>query len=151
MSTAFVDTRSPFRTTSLPAARKSSGTVTGVAAAPLTTENGAFRRVAPKSRMHLTRRGRVVLTVLASIPLVFAATLGALNAGAASASDPGAPAHFEYVTVHSGQSLWSIAESVAPSADPRDVIAAIVTLNGLHQATVVPGERLAIPAQYDNH
>jgi hypothetical protein len=29
------------------------------------------------------------------------------------------------------------------------VIAAIVTLNGLHDATVVPGERLAIPSQYD--
>jgi hypothetical protein len=90
-----------------------------------------------------------VLTSLAAAPLVVAAALGALNAGAASASGPGAPAHFDYVTVHAGQSLWSISESLAPNADPRDVIAAIVTLNGLHDATVVPGERLAIPSQYD--
>lgn len=100
-------------------------------------------------KLKLTRRGRVVLTSLAAVPLVVAAVFGALNAGAASASGPGAPAHFAYVTVHAGQSLWSISESVAPNADPRDVIAAIVTLNGLHDATVVPGERLAIPSQYD--
>ena len=51
------------------------------------------------------------------------------------------------MTVQSGQSLWSIAEKVAPSADPRDVIADIVSLNQLQSAVVTPGQRIAIPSE----
>jgi hypothetical protein len=100
------------------------------------------------SHLRLTRRGRVVFTVIASVPLVIGALFMAVNAGEAAASAPGAHAHFSYVTVHDGQSLWSIAEQLAPSADPRDVIASIVSLNQLQGGTVVPGERLAIPFEY---
>ena len=46
-----------------------------------------------------------------------------------------------------GQSLWQIAEAVAPEADPRDVVAEIELLNGIAGA-IQPGERLAIPAHY---
>ena len=51
----------------------------------------------------------------------------------------------ESVTVEAGQSLWTIAESIAPGADPRDVIASIVELNRLSSVDVVPGQLLAIP------
>ena len=47
-----------------------------------------------------------------------------------------------------GESLWSIAQEVAPSADPRDVVDAIVRLNALDGVTVSAGEQLAIPAEY---
>jgi LysM repeat protein len=53
------------------------------------------------------------------------------------------------VTVQSGDSLWSVASRLAPKADPRDVIADLVNLNGLSSAVVTPGQQLAIPAQYD--
>ena len=99
-------------------------------------------------RLRLTRRGRAVLTTLAAIPLIVGALAFALNGGGAAASGDQARVHFQYVTVESGQSLWSIAEKVAPSADPRDVIADIVSLNQLDTAVVSPGQRLAIPTEY---
>ena len=103
------------------------------------------------SHMHLTRRGRIVLTTLAAIPLIVAAVVVALNGGGAVASNGDGPAaSFSHVTVSSGQSLWQIAERVAPSADPRDVVAAIVDLNQLQTSMLMPGQRLAIPAEYSH-
>ncbi|HEY2557153.1 MAG TPA: LysM peptidoglycan-binding domain-containing protein [Diaminobutyricibacter sp.] len=111
---------------------------------------GASSRPAGTATTHLrlTRRGRAVITSLAAVPLVVGAFLFAMNGGGAIATGPTAHTQFAYVTVHSGQSLWSIAEKVAPSADPRDVIADIVSLNQLQSAVVTPGQRIAIPAQY---
>lgn len=101
------------------------------------------------ARLRLTRRGRVVLTTIAAIPLVVAAVLFAVNGGGAVASGQGGDdSSFTHVTVSSGQSLWQIAERVAPSADPRDVVAGIIDLNQLPSSLVMPGERLAIPTQY---
>jgi hypothetical protein len=52
------------------------------------------------------------------------------------------------VTVGSGESLWSIAEEVAPGHDPRDVVDGIVRLNALDDVTVAVGQSLSIPAEY---
>jgi hypothetical protein len=116
---------------------------------------GAVRRPAqvgsaPRARLRLTRRGRLVLVLLASAPLLAAALWFGVSAGAASASDHAStgPAAVQHVTVAQGESLWQIAERVAPGDDPRDVIDAIVDMNGLQSTVVTPGESLAIPAQY---
>lgn len=101
-----------------------------------------------KTHLHLTRRGRVVLTTLASIPLIVGAAVFALNGGGAVATDSGAHTNFSYATVQNGESLWTIAERVAPNADPRDVIAGIVSVNQLSSTLVSPGQRVAIPAEY---
>jgi LysM domain len=106
---------------------------------------------APATRLHLTRRGRVVFTTLAAIPLVAGALVVAMNGGVAAATGEigqSAAVQFDYVTVQSGQSLWELAESLAPTADPRDVIADIVSLNQLQSEAVQPGQRLALPANY---
>jgi hypothetical protein len=71
-----------------------------------------------------------------------------LNGGGAVATGTASPAAFTYVEVEDGQSLWSLAETIAPQADPREVIADVVQLNGLPSADVQPGERLAIPFEY---
>lgn len=105
-------------------------------------------------RLHLTRRGRVVFTTLAGVPLVIGAVAFALNGGVAVAEGASSGAghidtvHFDYVTIQSGQSLWQLAETVAPTADPRQVIADIKSLNRLSADAVQPGQRLAIPADY---
>ncbi|MEV1131036.1 LysM peptidoglycan-binding domain-containing protein [Agromyces sp. NPDC049794] len=99
------------------------------------------------TRLRLTRRGRIVFTTLGGLPLVVWALVTILGSGGAAADagvELGART-FEYVTVHQGDSLWAIAESVAPHGDPRDVIAEIMRLNGLDEATVEPGQRLALP------
>ena len=99
------------------------------------------------TRLRLTRRGRIVFTSLASLPLIvwaFVAVLGSGGAAADAGADLGART-FEYVTVHQGDSLWAIAESVSPHGDPRVVIDEIIRLNGLDDAVVEPGQRLALP------
>jgi hypothetical protein len=103
---------------------------------------------ASTTRMRLTRRGRAVLTALAAIPLIVGATVFAFNGGAAIASGEAVSASFSHVTVAAGESLWEIAETVAPAADPRDVVSAIIDLNQLPNSLVVPGQSLAIPAEY---
>jgi hypothetical protein len=47
--------------------------------------------------------------------------------------------------VGTGDTLWGIAESVAPSEDPREVILEIMRLNGMSDAVVQPGQQLALP------
>ena len=100
------------------------------------------------TRLRLTKRGRAVLTFLAATPLVIAALVFALNGGIANASLEGSSASFEYVTVGAGETLWQVAEQLAPNADPRDVIAQIEQVNQLDSADVFAGQQLAIPTQY---
>ena len=102
----------------------------------------------PAPRLRLTKRGRSVLMTLAATPLVIAALVFALNGGMATATLEGSGAEFHTVTVGSGDTLWALAESIAPSADPRDVIIDIMKLNGLQSADVLAGQQLAIPAKY---
>jgi len=106
--------------------------------------------VSTTTHLHLTRRGRVVFTTLAALPLVAVALVVALNGGMAAAegasSGSAASVVFEYVTITPGQSLWQLAVDLAPTSDPRDVIAEIVSLNQLPSDSVQPGQRLAVPA-----
>jgi LysM domain len=102
---------------------------------------------AAPTRLRLTRRGRIVFTTLGAVPLVVWAVIAVLGSGGAAAdagSELGART-FEYITVHQGDSLWAIAESIAPHGDPREVIDEIIRLNGLDDAMVEPGQRLALP------
>ncbi|MET1051128.1 MAG: LysM peptidoglycan-binding domain-containing protein [Mycetocola sp.] len=104
---------------------------------------------APSARLRLTRRGRVVFTTLAAAPLIAVAAWIGINAMPAVATSTSSAVTFEYATIEAGQSLWQLAASIAPEADPRDVIADIMRLNQLDSSTVSPGQRIAIPAQYD--
>jgi hypothetical protein len=99
-------------------------------------------------RLRITRRGRAVLTVLVAVPLAIAAIVGGIGAVSADGTSSSGSTHYSYVTVHSGESLWQLAQQVAPNADPRDVVAEISNLNGLDSGVIQPGQRLAIPAQY---
>lgn len=101
----------------------------------------------PRSRLRLTRRGRAVLTTLAALPIVVGATVSTLGAGIAAADGGGqAAASFEVVTIGHGDTLWELAEAIAPAEDPREVIADIVQLNGLDDAVVQVGQKVALPA-----
>ena len=99
-------------------------------------------------RLRLTRRGRVVVGAMLAIPVGIALALSALSGSPAQAGSAGSTASFEHITVASGESLWDLAGWVAPDADPREVVSALIELNQLGSAEVQPGQRLAIPAAY---
>ncbi|MGI6878607.1 LysM peptidoglycan-binding domain-containing protein [Microbacterium sp. gxy059] len=109
-------------------------------------------RPATRTRLRITARGRRVLAALAAAPLVGAIAAGVLGGGIALGSgEQGAePGSFATVTVSPGESLWTIAERVAPSADPRDVVAEIASLNQLGAHPVQAGQTIAIPAQFSS-
>jgi hypothetical protein len=94
--------------------------------------------------VRLTRRGRFV--ALLGVVLL-AVTLGLLLRQAPS--EAGAEARpavgYEYVVVEPGQTLWQIAERVAPDVDPRVTVTRIQDINGLPDAGVLAGQRLAVP------
>jgi LysM repeat protein len=90
----------------------------------------------------------VVFTTLAAAPLIAVAAWFGIAGGSAIASSSSSSATFEYVTVESGDSLWTIAATIAPEADPRDVIADVMSLNQLESSTVVPGQEIALPERY---
>ncbi|MGN7968397.1 LysM peptidoglycan-binding domain-containing protein [Microbacterium sp. 22296] len=105
---------------------------------------------APTTRLRITPRGRRVAAFLVSLPLVIALGVAIVGGGSALASnDAGASVgSFSEVTVMSGDTLWSIAEELAPTADPRDVVAEISRLNALPGGSVAAGQRIAIPSEY---
>jgi hypothetical protein len=98
-------------------------------------------------RLRLTSRGRAVFGALAALPLVAVALFLGIGANGAQAGDD-APGTLTYVSIAPGESLWQLAEQVAPQADPREVVADILALNRLTSGDVQPGQELAIPAQY---
>jgi LysM repeat protein len=95
------------------------------------------------SGVRLTRRGRVVtvlaVLVLAGFALVgVAGRVGALHGSPVPASAP------TQVVVEPGETLWSIAERVAPKRDPRPVVDQIRRLNDLPTTDVHPGQTLRL-------
>jgi hypothetical protein len=107
----------------------------------------------PTTRLRLTVRGRRLLAAVVALPIAAALGIGVLSGGAAlaSRSDGASAGTFETVTVLAGESLWSIAQEVAPDADPRDVVDDIIRLNTLDGAEVRAGQRLAVPTGYAQH
>lgn len=97
---------------------------------------------APRSGLVLTRRGRLAIVLLAAIALL------ALAPWRAIASTPAGtvPTGWAAVTVAPGDTLWEYAESAAPGADPRPLIAEIKAVNDLSSSTLQPGQVLVVPA-----
>ena len=117
------------------------------AARPRPARDQATRPETANPPLRLTRRGRVVVAVVAALVL---AALSLVIASAAQAtnhpvSSRAAQQGLAQVTVHSGQSLWSVAENADPAADTRVVIQQIIELNGLTGNVVFAGQRLWVP------
>lgn len=105
---------------------------------------------APRTRLRMTARGRKVLAALVALPVVVALGFVILSSGGALASADRAPSGvvFETVTVMPGDTLWSIAGDIAPDADPRDVVDAILRLNAMDSALLDAGQTIALPIEY---
>jgi hypothetical protein len=128
-------------------------------AAPRATAEQRVRRAAPvppvragtRPRTRLTRRGRIVvsvLVILATLLVVALAWLAGTATAQAARSGPSARDVYRNLTsvvVRPGESLWAIATQAEPTADPRSVIQEIVDLNALGGTSIQPGQRLWVP------
>lgn len=94
-------------------------------------------------RLHLTRRGRVVLVLLALL-VVAAGVMG----GRAVADGPVQATEVTTYSVMAGETLWQIATGVAaPGDDVRDVVLRLQELNGLPDASLQAGQVLLLPVE----
>lgn len=91
--------------------------------------------------LKLTRRGRLVVAGFA-LALVASLSIFGRGVGSAEAVDPTAA---RIVVVQPGQTLWSIARDLDPTADPRSVIEALKDVNDLKGQVVRPGQALTVP------
>lgn len=111
---------------------------------------GAAPAVSQTTRLRLTRRGRVVFGGLASVLIagVFA-IVAMFSAPGAVASNEQTDVEFPYVLAQPGESLWSIAADLDPTADTREVVSEIAALNQLQGAEVQAGDALAVPMRFE--
>ena len=108
---------------------------------------GRPRPATAPGRLQLTRRGRVVL---GSVIVGWLLLVGSVASGlvTADAGDPAVASRgpaADVVVVQPGESLWQIAQQVAPEADPRETVLRIREINGLAEAPIVPGQALLVP------
>jgi hypothetical protein len=105
------------------------------------TSVGMGRRPAGPAR--LTRRGRIVV-VLAFLGALLGGgmTLGHAPSQASGRTHQVAP---RTVTVQPGETLWTLAERIAPHADPRLVLAQIQQINHLRSPQLLAGMQLVVP------
>jgi hypothetical protein len=103
-----------------------------------------------RSPVRLTRRGRVVVGVLAVlavtvailvITLVVSGGADATNHGQARAGYQG----MREIVVQPGQTLWSIASATEPSVDPRVVVQEIMSANAMTGTSITAGQLLWVP------
>jgi len=149
--------RAGIRVLARPAGRKA-GRVAGGYIAPAVVSRAAVSQAAPAGypvparrvagtvapgRLRLTRRGRIVVAILAAL-----AVCGLFVAGASAAQASGpASAHGNavQVIVQPGDTLWSIAQSADPNADARAIVQQILQANRLTNPNITAGQRLWVP------
>lgn len=108
--------------------------------------------VGSHAHVRLTPRGKVVFGgIAAALALVVSFIIASPLAGAELESSRSVSAQsvvFEYESLLAGETLWSFAERIAPSADPRIFIDDVLEFNALSSTAVKPGQVLAIPSKY---
>lgn len=94
--------------------------------------------------LRLTRRGRVVLVLLAMLLLAPMVTWGAT----AVASSPGEPTEVRVHAVQPGETLWGFAQEIArPGEDVRHAVGRLQELNEMSTGTLRVGELLLLPKE----
>ncbi|KHL12107.1 UNVERIFIED_CONTAM: hypothetical protein LK11_38235 [Mumia flava] len=97
-----------------------------------------------RSTTRLTRRGRVVLFVVALVALC-GLTIG-FGAQVIATDEPGRPVPSRMVTVAPGDTLWDLARAANPDGDVRSTVHEIAELNALSSSgEISAGQRIAVP------
>jgi len=101
------------------------------------------------SRVRLTPRGRLLarLAVITSLSILLLSGFAAVTGATAGSSDTAIPTPYVKVSVKPGDTLWSIAESIAPQGDRRSLVADIVDINHLESLELQAGQKIYIPTR----
>lgn len=99
----------------------------------------------PAAGVRLTVRARRLITAVVAAAVLIALALGARSL-VRSVEAPVIPRSApSVVVVRPGDTLWSIARSLAPGRDVRAVVAALRTHDHLRSSVIRPGQRLVVP------
>jgi LysM repeat protein len=89
-----------------------------------------------------SKRKPTLMPLVALGALSLAVTLPALSSTVHAAP----PVSYSTVTVHSGQTLWSLAEQRTPAnGDVQSTVDQIMAANRLHSAAIQVGQKLRLP------
>ncbi len=113
-----------------------------------TAASSTARTSATRRSVRLTRRGRVLRSLLLGLVVVTAVLVAAVawGPGVVATSGAGEPVPVRTITVQPGQTLWDIAADSGIGGDPRDVVRQIQQLNALPDAGALQvGQQVAVP------
>lgn len=117
----------------------------GVRLRPAVSSGAAREAARPAPRLHLTARGRLVVLAVMALLLLAAFATGRSASSQAAVDPPSAPVALAQHTVAPGETLWTVARSLAPRRDTRDVVEQISRLNHLRTPALQAGQQLLLP------
>jgi LysM repeat protein len=85
------------------------------------------------------------VTILLTGAVLAGCWAGPVSSAFGRSQAPVVPVSRQRYVVKAGETLWSIAERVAPGEDPRAVVDLIVWANGVDPGALVPGQALVVP------
>lgn len=93
--------------------------------------------------VRLTRRGRAVLFVVAVVAaLALLVSLGPMS----TATSQDVPSRTtQVVTIHSGDTLWSLASGLTGGSDTEAMVRQLMSMNNLDSGLLRPGQKLRVP------
>jgi LysM domain len=101
------------------------------------------RLCGPVMRIRASQPNKVVRLVSAAV--VTLAVVGGLG-WLGQAPSEGIPTQTAVTRVGAGETLWDVAQRVAPKSDQRAVVERIQQLNGMASSAIQPGQELQVPA-----
>lgn len=96
-----------------------------------------------RTPVRLTPRGRALALGLGVLVLLLLISLG--RAGSQAATATGTGPQLRPTTVQPGETLWSVAQRIAPGRDPREMVAQIRRVNHLPSSGLRVGQQLMLP------
>ena len=98
-----------------------------------------------RSTVRLTRRGRLVVFLIALVAVLSVGIV--LAQGSVATGEKGTPAPTRVVMVGAGDTLWDIAAGIAEDGDVRGTMQEIEELNALESGSLAAGQKLLVPVQ----
>lgn len=103
--------------------------------------------IATRPQFRLSRKARLVRTgVLLALVITGINQFGQFSGAQATNVAEHSTVGVHYVSVRSGDTLWSLAQKYAPNTDPRNWIDQVTVMNNLGSVGILVGQRIAVPA-----